>query len=170
MNSSQAGPFILQADGASKGNPGPAGAGAVLFDPDGRPVFRLGKYLGRMTNNMAEYHGLIEGLKVAKGLGLPSLRVRMDSQLAVRQIDGQYRVKNPGLLPLWQEAKSLLSSFSPWSIEHVYREGNSLADKLASSAAVAGAEGRISPGDFLPGAGPGDGGDLKGDPGRPQAL
>ncbi|UQZ87956.1 ribonuclease H [Deltaproteobacteria bacterium Smac51] len=128
--------WLLHADGASLGNPGHGGAGAIIYDPSGDVQAEVSLYLGdRVTNNEAEYQGLLEGLKKALELGAEKLRIRMDSELIVRQILGIYKVKNARLAVLFQEAKDLLAKFSEYDIAHVRREFNSEADALASRAA-----------------------------------
>ena len=101
----EAGFWRLSCDGASRGNPGPAGAGAVLIDPLGEVAAQLARYLGETTNNVAEYQALILGLQEAVRLGVKKLQVFADSELLVRQLNGQYRVKSPHLLPLWRLAQ-----------------------------------------------------------------
>lgn len=125
------GEAVLHCDGASKGNPGPAGIGMVLETADGREVLAWGRAIGKATNNVAEYRALIAGLQQALELGVRRITVQSDSQLMVRQINGQYKVKNAGLQPLHAEAKSLLKRFDEWSIQHVPREENAHADSLA---------------------------------------
>lgn len=126
--------LILNADGGARGNPGPAGCGAVLSLPGGEVVQSLSKYLGKTTNNVAEYQGLLLGLKAARDQGAMSLEVRLDSELIVRQLNGQYKVKSPHLKPLYQEAVSLLQSFDSVAVVHVRREQNRAADSLANQA------------------------------------
>jgi ribonuclease HI len=126
--------LTLYADGASRGNPGPAGAGAVLFDETGRLVAELARPLGRATNNVAEYSGLILGLEEAKRRGATAVDVRMDSKLVVEQMRGLWRIKHPGLKPLALRAGELLASFPEREIRHVRREENSLADALSNRA------------------------------------
>ncbi len=128
------GSWTLFCDGASRGNPGPAGAGAVLSDPGGEIRARLAEYLGLATNNVAEYRALLLGLKEALKLGVRKIRVLADSELMVRQLNGLYRVKAPHLLPLWQAAKKELQKFQTHAITHVPREENSQADTLANEA------------------------------------
>ena len=128
------GEFTLYADGGARGNPGPAGAGAVLLDQDGNEVEAFSSYLGETTNNQAEYQGLIMGLEGAIKHKVASLTVRLDSELVVRQMNGQYKVKNPGLKPLFQKARRLLESFERASIGHVPRAQNKRADELANLA------------------------------------
>jgi len=124
----------LHCDGASRGNPGPAGAGMVLFDPQGRLQANKGRYLGETTNNVAEYQALLLGLEEAQRLGVKQLRVLADSELMVKQLTGRYRVKSPHLIPLWQEAIRALKTFDAWAIAHVPREENHLADEAANRA------------------------------------
>jgi ribonuclease HI len=129
------GPKIeLFCDGASRGNPGPAGAGAVLKDASGEVIAELGKFLGETTNNVAEYQGLIIGLRKAKELGASEVAITADSELLVKQIQGSYRVKNPALKRLHREATGLLREFDRWTIRHVYREENSDADLMSNRA------------------------------------
>jgi len=127
--------WTLHADGASLGNPGPAGAGAVLHDQDGLVLAEVSQPLGRITNNQAEYRALILGLEQARLLGAPRLKIVMDSELVVRQVRGEYRVKNKGLKPLYDKAIGLLQDFRAYDILHVRRDLNAEADALASRAA-----------------------------------
>jgi ribonuclease HI len=124
----------LFSDGAARGNPGPAGAGAVLVDPDGQVVARLGKYLGTQTNNYAEYMGLLLGLKHARSLGTRELEVLADSELLIRQLEGRYQVKSTTLRPLYEEAARLLKDFSRVKLTHVPREKNKAADEMSNRA------------------------------------
>lgn len=124
----------VYSDGAARGNPGPAGAGAVLLSPDGEVVERLGKYLGRQTNNVAEYRGLLLGLSRAFELGAREVEVVSDSELMIRQLQGRYQVKSPNLLPLWEEAMDLLSRFQAVRLVHVLREQNRDADEMSNRA------------------------------------
>ncbi len=121
------------ADGGSRGNPGPAGCGAVIIAND-ETIAEISQYLGNTTNNVAEYTGLVLALERAKELGIPNIEVWMDSELVVKQINGQYKVKHPGLIPLYQKAKALAITFKSFKIGHVRREMNKLADKLANQA------------------------------------
>ncbi|HXL40754.1 MAG TPA: ribonuclease HI family protein [Myxococcales bacterium] len=125
---------IVYSDGAARGNPGPAGAGAVLVDHAGKVVARLGRFLGKQTNNFAEYQGLLLGLKHAKELGYRQVEVRADSQLLIRQLKGEYAVRHAGLKPLHAEALRLLRSFDAYQLEHVPREENALADEMSNRA------------------------------------
>ena len=126
--------FVLYADGASRGNPGPASIGAVLYDPNGDTVIEVSEVIGEATNNVAEYRALIAGLEAALGLGVTRIQVRLDSLLLVRQIRGEYRVKAVGLQPLYRRVRSQVSRFDGFWIEHVRRERNTVADGLANAA------------------------------------
>jgi ribonuclease HI len=126
--------LVLQFDGGSRGNPGPAGIGVTLVDFNGRPVYELGEFLGRCTNNVAEYTALVRGLTAAKRLGAKKVVVRSDSELVVRQVNGQYKVKSPDLKPLFQKAVALMKEIGDVKVHHVFREGNTRADKLANLA------------------------------------
>jgi len=128
------GTYLLYCDGASRGNPGRASYGFAIIDPDGTPVVEVGQAIGRATNNDAEYAGLVAGLEAALEAGVRDLEVRLDSQLLVRQVLGQYRVKAPNLKPLHRKAVSLLTRFDHASVIHVPREQNTLADSLANRA------------------------------------
>jgi ribonuclease HI len=121
-------------DGGSRGNPGPASYGVVIRDPRGEIVAKLKKYIGRMTNNVAEYYGLIAALDYAQAKGVRALRVESDSELLVKQMRGQYKVKSEDLQPLFERAKKMSQSFDSFRIEHVYREQNREADALANEA------------------------------------
>jgi ribonuclease HI len=124
----------VYSDGAARGNPGPSGAGAVLIEPGGQVVARLGKYLGNQTNNYAEYMGLLLGLKHAKALGAKEIEVFADSELLIRQLGGRYQVKSPSLRPLYEEAVKLLNDFSRVKLVHVPREMNAAADEMSNRA------------------------------------
>jgi len=125
---------ILFADGASRGNPGPAGAGAVLIDADGRVIAELVKFLGTTTNNVAEYNGFILGLEEAKRLGIDDLDVFMDSKLVVEQMRGRWKIKHPNMKPLALKAGALFATFPKRTIAHVPREENGIADALSNRA------------------------------------
>ncbi|MCJ7726579.1 MAG: ribonuclease HI family protein [Acidimicrobiia bacterium] len=126
--------FVMYADGASRGNPGPASIGAVVYDPRGTTVAEVSEVIGETTNNVAEYRALIAGLEAALQLGVTRLQVRLDSLLLVRQVRGEFRVKAPGLQPLHRRVQVLVSRFDGFSIEHVRREKNTVADGLANAA------------------------------------
>ena len=124
----------LYTDGAARGNPGPAGAGAVIISPNGHIVAKMGKYLGETTNNVAEYTGLIMGLKRAKAMGLRELDVFADSELMVKQLSGEYQVKADHLRPLFEEARALVKGFPEIEIRHIPREQNTQADEMSNRA------------------------------------
>ncbi|MBU1865435.1 MAG: ribonuclease HI family protein [Actinobacteria bacterium] len=126
--------FVMYADGASRGNPGPASIGAVVYDPGGAKVAEVSEVIGETTNNVAEYRALIAGLEAALALGVTRLQVRLDSLLLVRQVRGEFRVKAPGLQPLHRRVQALVGRFDGFSIEHVRREKNTVADGLANAA------------------------------------
>lgn len=124
----------LRTDGGARGNPGPGGAGFVLEDASGAVVRSGGRYLGEVTNNVAEYRALIWGLRTALDEGVHRLRVCADSELVVRQVNRLYKVKNEGLKPLFAQASALLLRFEHVSVEHVRRAENEAADALANEA------------------------------------
>lgn len=124
----------LFTDGAARGNPGPAGAGAVIVNAEGHIVAKVGKFLGDSTNNVAEYMGLILGLKRAKAMGIKELDVLADSELMVKQLSGEYAVKAEHLKPLHLEAEALLKGFADVTVRHIPREENSAADAMSNRA------------------------------------
>jgi len=126
---------IVEADGGSRGNPGPAGYGAVVLDADSRAVLaeRFAS-IGVDTNNVAEYNGLIAGLEAARELGASSVAVRMDSKLVIEQMSGRWQVKHPSMRPLAKRASALLAEFDDVSLEWIPRAQNTLADRLANRA------------------------------------
>jgi ribonuclease HI len=124
----------LFTDGAARGNPGPAGAGAVIVNVDGHVVAKVGKFLGDSTNNVAEYMGLILGLKRAKAMGIKELDVLADSELMVKQLSGEYAVKADHLKPLHLEAEALLKGFAEVTVRHIPREENAAADAMSNRA------------------------------------
>jgi ribonuclease HI len=121
-------------DGGSRGNPGPASYGVVLRDAKGEIVAKLKKYIGRNTNNVAEYYGLIAALDYAQAHGIRALNIQSDSELLVKQMRGQYKVKSEDLRPLFERAKKMSATFDSFHIQHVYREQNKDADALANEA------------------------------------
>jgi ribonuclease HI len=121
-------------DGGSRGNPGPAGYGVRIEDDHGQLLEELYESLGTATNNVAEYRGLLAALRWACDHGVRSLRIRSDSELLVKQMKGIYRVKNPGLQPLFKEAQQLAGQIGRVVFEHVRREQNTEADRLANKA------------------------------------
>src|SRR5580700_1401209 len=126
--------YIANIDGASRGNPGPASYAVVLRDPSGKIVLELAKNIGRETNNVAEYYALLAALDYATSHDIHALRVRSDSELLVRQMQGRYKVKSPDLKPLHERAAKLARQIQYFVIEHVRRELNSDADALANIA------------------------------------
>lgn len=124
---------IAFVDGAARGNPGPAGYGVFLRMEHG-DIIEVAGYLGKTTNNVAEYSGLLEALSVASAEGATELEVVSDSLLLVKQMNGEYRVKHPNLIPLFQRAKTLARAFRRFSIRHTLRAGNKEADRLANIA------------------------------------
>jgi probable phosphoglycerate mutase len=126
--------FTAHCDGGSRGNPGPAGYGAVIEDPEGQVVARLSEFLGRQTNNYAEYKGLLAVLTWALENSVKRLCVVSDSELMVRQMKGQYKVKNPGLKTLWDEGQKLAARLEDFEMRHTLRGGNKEADRLANEA------------------------------------
>ena len=126
--------MVLSIDGGSRGNPGPAGYGVSVADNSGLVVDELSGFLGTTTNNVAEYNGLLAALRYAVEKGLSDITIRSDSQLLVRQMLGQYKVKHPGLQPLYAEAKLLAHKIGRVRYVHVPREQNTKADALANQA------------------------------------
>ena len=126
--------YVLYCDGASRGNPGRAAIGFVLLDPRGEEVLARGQAIGQQTNNVAEYTALLRGLEAAAGLGVRRLRVRLDSELVVRQLHGVYKVKHPGLKPLHEAVQAQRRRFYRFRVEHVPRAENARADALANAA------------------------------------
>lgn len=125
---------MANTDGGARGNPGPAGYGVVIKDQDGKKVAGLSEYLGHQTNNFAEYSALLGALCYAVEHGPKALKVISDSELLVKQIRGQYKVKHPGLQELYRRAKELIAQLEWFSIEHSFREQNQEADRLANEA------------------------------------
>jgi ribonuclease HI len=126
--------YQANVDGGSRGNPGPAAYGVVVRDPRGEIVARLKKYIGNNTNNVAEYFGLIAALDYSQNHGIRALRVESDSELMVKQMRGQYKVKSEELKPLFERAKKMSQTFESFRISHVYREQNKEADALVNQA------------------------------------
>jgi len=121
-------------DGGARGNPGPAAAGVVITDSENTVLHEAGIFIGRATNNIAEYRALLAGLEAAAKLGATEVKVRSDSELLVRQMTGLYRVRNEGIRVLYEKALELQSSFSQCEYAHVTREENKHADKLVKVA------------------------------------
>ena len=126
--------YTAHCDGGSRGNPGPAGFGAVITNPSGKVAAQFSRYLGIQTNNYAEYQGLIAVLEWAAENGIKRLRVVSDSELMVKQMKGIYKVKHPGLQPLWQQARQLAARLDGFEMSHTLRGGNKQADRLANDA------------------------------------
>lgn len=126
--------MVLYTDGASRGNPSPAGAGAMITDSEGAPLAEKAVYLGETTNNQAEYQALLIGLEAVIKLAPARLIIRMDSELIVRQLNGEYRVRNPDLKPLHDRARELIGQLGDVKVVHVPREENVHADRLANQA------------------------------------
>ena len=126
--------YTAYVDGAARGNPGPASYAVIVRAPDGSTQFQIGKYLGRATNNVAEYYALIGALDYAQSQQISRLAVRSDSELLVRQMQGRYKVKSPDLRPLYERAHKMARGLAHFDIAHVPREQNSDADQLANLA------------------------------------
>lgn len=126
--------LTLQFDGGSRGNPGPAAAGIVILAQDGTPLVTLGRFIGNATNNVAEYSALILALQEAKKLGAKKIIIKGDSELVIKQMRGEYRVKHPDMKVLCGQAQMLIRDFDEAKFEHNLREKNTLADKLANLA------------------------------------
>lgn len=126
--------LIIYCDGGSRGNPGPAGLGAVIYDEDKNKLFEISEFLGVTTNNQAEYKGVLQAIKKAKELKAKELTFYLDSELIVKQMNGQYRVKNRDLLPIYMEIRKHILEFQKVEFNHVRREYNKEADALANIA------------------------------------
>ncbi|NCO65752.1 MAG: ribonuclease H [Candidatus Aquicultor secundus] len=125
---------IIYSDGAARGNPGPAGAGAQIKNVKGDVLAEVSEYLGETTNNVAEYRALILALEQAVHYKPFRIEIRADSELMVKQLNGEYKVKNMGLKPLYDRVKQLLAGCTSVEIKHIYRSENSAADELANKA------------------------------------
>jgi ribonuclease HI/probable phosphoglycerate mutase len=126
--------YLVYADGASRGNPGPASIGAAVFDERGQEVARVSRRIGYGTNNEAEYQAAIAGLEAALGLGGAHVELRMDSQLIVRQLEFRYKVRNARLQPFFNRILELKRQFASFAVRHIPREQNARADELANHA------------------------------------
>ena len=124
----------IYTDGGARGNPGPAGIGAVIFNEKGNIVAEISKYIGETTNNQAEYKALIAGLTKAKELGAHDLEVFLDSELVVKQLNREYRVRDKDLAPLFVQVYNISLGFKKIVFKHIFREKNELADKLVNQA------------------------------------
>jgi probable phosphoglycerate mutase len=143
--SSPSGWVIAHCDGGARGNPGPAGYGALLQDEAGAVLAELSEFLGNRTNNYAEYSGLLGCLQWAIDHGHPRLRVVSDSELMVKQIQGKYKVNSPDLRPLWEEARRRIAQLDRFEISHALRHKNKEADQLANDAMDRGSKHQSSP-------------------------
>ncbi|MFQ5862023.1 MAG: ribonuclease HI family protein [Candidatus Brocadiales bacterium] len=127
--------ILVYIDGASRGNPGKAGIGVVIYDKKQQNVLKeICRYIGETTNNVAEYRALISGVEKALEYSPKELEILSDSELLVKQINGQYKVRAPSILPLYKKAKRLIGMLPKWKIQHIPREENALADALANMA------------------------------------
>jgi len=126
--------LVVNVDGGARGNPGPAAIGVVVATAGGEPVAEVGETIGTATNNVAEYRALIRGIELAREHGASELEIYGDSELVVKQVRGEYRVKDAGLKPLHAQVRSALAGVERWSFGHVRRERNSHADALVNQA------------------------------------
>ena len=124
----------MNVDGGSRGNPGPAAVGVVVRTPDGEVVAEAAETIGSATNNVAEYRALLRGVELAREHGADELEIYGDSELVVKQVRGEYKVKDAGLKPLHAEARAALAGLEAWSFDHVRRESNAHADDLVNQA------------------------------------
>lgn len=126
--------LVVHVDGGSRGNPGPAAAGAVVSTPDGDVLDEASELLGVVSNNVAEYRGLLLGLRRARALGATEVEAINDSELIAKQVNGQYKVKHPDMKPLHAQALAALGEFDRWAVRTVRREQNAHADALVNAA------------------------------------
>ncbi len=126
--------LVVNVDGGSRGNPGPAAVGVVVRTADGDVLAQVGETIGVATNNVAEYRALLRGIELAREHGASELEIYGDSELVVKQVRGEYRVKDAGLKPLHAEARAALAAIDAWSFDHVRRENNAHADELVNEA------------------------------------
>ena len=126
--------LVIYADGAARGNPGPAGIGVVIEDERGRVLKELSQFVGQKTNNQAEYLALIQGLEAAAAYQAEAILIRLDSELLVHQLKGEYQVKSPLLEPLMGQVQELLARYKVIGVEHIERDYNRAADRLANQA------------------------------------
>ncbi|HTA76943.1 MAG TPA: ribonuclease HI family protein [bacterium] len=124
--------YQIYSDGACRGNPGPSGIGAVILNDKGKVVHEISKYIGVVTNNVAEYEALLEALDYCVKKNLSPVEILADSQLMIRQLSGQYKVKHPNMIPLHQKAKEYMLHLKVTGFTHVLREFNKRADELAN--------------------------------------
>src|SRR5918992_3794396 len=135
--------IVAYIDGGARGNPGPAGYGVRIEDEHGTLINEFNGFLGTSTNNVAEYNGLLAALRYAQANGHRDVHIKSDSELLVKQMRGEYRVKNAGLQPLYQEARTLAEGLERIVYEHVRREQNKDADRLANVAMDQGTTNRV---------------------------
>jgi ribonuclease HI len=128
------GAAVVHVDGASRGNPGPSAVGAILYLPSGEEILSSAKRIGHATNNVAEYHAVLEGMRLARELHVREITIRLDSELVARQLTGQYRIRNAALETLAREVSQESRRFERCRFEHVRRENNAAADRLANEA------------------------------------
>jgi ribonuclease HI len=126
--------LIIYTDGGARGNPGPAGIGAIAKNNDNEIIFEISEFIGKTTNNQAEYKALVFAIKKAKELKIEEVDFYLDSELVVKQLNGQYKVKNKDLMPLFLEINNLKKQFKKITFSHVRREFNKEADRLANMA------------------------------------
>lgn len=126
--------IFLYIDGASRGNPGPAGIGVLILDGTRKRIKEFYKYIGETTNNIAEYNALICGLEEAVKLNADEITINLDSELVAKQLSGEYRVKDVSIKPLFEKALGILKGFAEFKINHIDRSQNKAADKLANKA------------------------------------
>jgi ribonuclease HI len=137
--------LVIYIDGASRGNPGPAGVGVVIFGPEGETLTEEHLYIGEATNNVAEYRALLLALQKAREMGATKVQVFTDSELLFRQMEGVYRVRNSKLIALFRGAISLSKEFQRFKLQHILRSENKRADLLANLGVDAGIRGKKSP-------------------------
>ncbi|MCM8790803.1 MAG: ribonuclease HI family protein [Candidatus Omnitrophica bacterium] len=126
--------LFIYTDGGSRGNPGPSGIGVVVLDSRRKKIKEICKYIGQTTNNIAEYNALLSGLEEAAALGASEVVIYLDSELLAKQLNGEYRVKDDGIRPLFENALGLLKAFKSFEIKHIDRDKNKEADKLVNKA------------------------------------
>lgn len=126
--------IVIYVDGGSRGNPGPSGVGVVIHDANAKKIKEISKYIGETTNNIAEYNALLYGLEEALILRADEIVINLDSELVAKQLTGDYRVKDPGLKPLFERAMNMLKGFKNFEVRHIEREKNKEADKLVNRA------------------------------------
>ena len=126
--------LVVHVDGGARGNPGPAAVGVVIAEPGGDVLHAVGETIGTATNNVAEYRALLRGIELAREHGASELEIYGDSELVVKQVRGEYKVKDAGLKPLHAEARAALAEVGEWTFDHVRRDDNAHADELVNQA------------------------------------